>query len=146
METSGVMLTIGAVISGLIALLHGVLAIRPGLWRYVAPGGTSAVREMAIQGSTGTMMATVALAVMFAVWTLYALSGAGAIGRLPLLRTGLIGIGVIFLLRALFIVPEARMVLVEGYSVRFVLFSGISLVAGVLYLVGAFMLRQPTAA
>jgi hypothetical protein len=146
METSRVLLIVGAVGSGLISLLHVVLALRPELWRYVAPGGTSALREMAIQGSTGTIVAAAALAVMFAVWALYGLSGAGAIGRLPLLRTGLIGIGVIFLLRGLFIVPETRMVLAEGYAVRFALFSAISLLAGLLYVVGALGLRQPPAA
>ena len=142
MDSGRVLLLGGGIVSGLISLLHVVLALKPGLYRYVGPGGASGLTEKAIQGSTGIIVATVALAVMFAVWGLYGLSGAGIIGRLPLLRTGLIAIGVIYLLRALFIIPETRMVLSEGYPVRFVVFSGIALVAGLLYLVGTLVLRQ----
>ena len=142
MDNGRALLVVGGIVSGLIALLHVVLAIRPGLFRYIGPGGGSALTEKAIQGSSGIVVATIALALMFAVWALYGLSGAGIIGKLPLLRTALIGISVIYLLRAMFIVPETRMVLSEGYSPRFLVFSGIALVAGLLYLVGTLTLRQ----
>jgi len=66
----------------------------------------------------------------------YAFSGAGLIRRLPLLRMVLAAIAVIYILRALFLLSEIKMVLDEGYPFRFVVFSAISLAAGILYLAG----------
>jgi hypothetical protein len=43
-------------------------------------------------------------ALVLVIFGLYALSGAGSIRRLPLLRFGLIGISTVFLLRGLFVV------------------------------------------
>jgi hypothetical protein len=134
----------GGVVSGLISLLHVVLALKPELYRDIGPGGGSVLTEKAAQGSIGIVAVTFALASVFAVWALYGFSGAGIIGKLPFLRTFIITIGVIYILRSLFIIQETRMVLSEGYPVRFLVFSGIALVAGLLYLVGVFTLRQET--
>jgi hypothetical protein len=42
------------------------------------------------------------------------------------------------------VISEIRMVLTQGYPFRFVVFSTISLVAGLLYLIGTLRLpRQP---
>jgi hypothetical protein len=131
----------GGVASGLISILHVVLALEPALYRYIGPGQGSALAEMAEQGSSVTTIASVAIALVFAVWAIYAFSGAGLIGRLPLLRTALIAIGVIYVLRALFLPTEIRMVLAEGYPFRFVVFSSISLVTGLLYLIGVLKQR-----
>jgi hypothetical protein len=133
----------GGVMSGLVAILHAVLAVEPALYRYVAPGQGSTLAEMAVEGSSVTTIASVAIALVFALWALYAFSGAGLIGRLPLLRAALIAIGAIYVLRALALPTEIRMVSAEGYPFRFVVFSGISLVAGLLYLIGAFRQRAP---
>lgn len=123
-------------ISALISILHAILATRPGLYRYIVPGQESALSQMAEQGSTLTIIASIFLALVFATWALYAFSGAGLIGSLPLLRTGLIVIGVIYILRSLFLPSEINMVLTQGYPFRFVIFSAISLVTGLLYLIG----------
>jgi len=131
----------GGVISALISILHVVLALRPELYRYIGPGQESALAQMAEQGSSITTIATVALALIFAIWAIYAFSGAGLIGPLPLLRTALIAIGVIYILRALFLPSEINMVLTQGYPFRFVVFSTISLVAGLLYLIGVWKQR-----
>jgi len=96
---------------------------------------------MAEQGSTSTTIATVALALIFAIWATYAFSGAGLINPLPLLRAALIAIGVIYIFRALLIPAELNMALNQGYPFRFVVFSTISLVAGLLYLIGIFKQR-----
>jgi len=53
----------------------------------------------------------------------------------------LIAIGLIYILRALFIPTELNMVLKQGYPFRFVVFSTISLMAGLLYLTGIFKRR-----
>jgi hypothetical protein len=71
---------------------------------------------------------------------LYALSGAGVIRRLPLVRTALVGIGSLFLLRGLFIILTVLVVL--GFRPGPVLLPAVSshlvfLSAGLLYLGGA---------
>jgi hypothetical protein len=135
----------GGVLSALISLLHVVLAVQPSLYRYISAGQESELARMAEQGSTPTTIATAVLAVMFAIWAAYAFSGAGLIVRLPLLRAALIAIGAIFILRALFIPTEIGMVVNEGYPIRFVVFSTISLVAGLLYLAGIVTRRASLA-
>ena len=138
------LLIAGGVITALISLLHVLLAVRPALYRYFGPGQQSGLTQMAVEGSRGTTIATAALALIFAVWAIYAFSGAGVIGELPLLRAALIAIGVIYVLRSLFVISEVRMVLTQGYPFRFVVFSTISLVAGLLYLIGALRLSRPS--
>lgn len=133
-------LTAGGVLSALIAGLHLALAAFPALYGYVAPG-QSALTEMAVQGSRVTTMVSLALAFLLAVWAVYGFSGAGLIRPLPLLRAALLAIGAIYVLRALFLPTEVRMVLAEGYPLRFVLFSILSLAAGLLYLIGSWKQR-----
>jgi hypothetical protein len=60
---------------------------------------------------------------MFAAWGAYALSGAGVIRQLPLLRAMLITIGVIYILRSLLLPSELVKVLQSGYPFRFVVFE-----------------------
>src|SRR5512146_760187 len=52
-----------------------------------------------------------AAALIMAIFGLYALSGAGLIRRLPLLRLGLIGISALYLLRGLFVILSILVVL-----------------------------------
>jgi hypothetical protein len=73
---------------------------------------------------------------------LYALSGAGVIRRLPLLRTALVGIGSLFLLRGLFII----LTFLEALGIRQgrILLAGVAshmvfLSAGIVYLGGAVL-------
>jgi hypothetical protein len=120
----------GGIISALISLLHVILALKPGLYSYIGPA-----KEIQMSATTASI-ASVVLALIFAAWAAYAFSGAGLIEALPLLRPALIAIGAIYVLRSLFIFTEVRMVLNEGYPFRFVIFSIISLVTGLLYLIG----------
>jgi heme/copper-type cytochrome/quinol oxidase subunit 2 len=126
----------GGVISTSISILHVVLAVKPSVYKYIRAGQESALGQMAEQGSSLTTVLTIALAVIFAIWGIYAFSGARLIGPLPLLRLGLIVIGMIYILRALAIVTEVNMVLNQGYPLQFLVFSTISLVTGLLYMVG----------
>ncbi len=134
----------GGMMSALISALHIVLALAPGLYRYIGPD-QSALTDMAAQGSSITTIVSAALALIFAIWALYAFSGAGLIGRLPLLRATLMVICAIYILRALFLPTEINMVLTEGYPFRFVVFSTISLVTGLLYLIGILKRRASLA-
>jgi hypothetical protein len=142
MPNTRYLLIAGGVITALISLLHVVLALKPELFRSFGPGEGSTLAQRAAEGSKGTTIATVVLALIFALWAAYAFSGARLIGALPLLRAGLIAIGVIYIIRSLFVVSEIEMVLSIGYPFRFVVFSTISLVAGLLYLIGGLALRQ----
>ncbi len=126
----------GGVISGLISLLHVAMALKPDLYRYFGPAQDSALAQWAVAGSSATTIATIALAAIFALWAAYAFAGVGLIGRLPLLRGMLIAIGVIYVLRSLFLPSEIKMVLAQGYPIQFPIFSALSLVTGLLYLVG----------
>ena len=78
-------------------------------------------------------------ALVLVIFGLYALSGAGSIPRLPLLRLGLIGISSLFLLRGLFFIISLLILLgvLEGQ----ILIQGeiatlIFLAAGIAYAVG----------
>lgn len=74
-----------------------------------------------------------AVAAIVAVFGAYALSGAGRIRRLPLLRTVLISVTAIYLLRGLLFIPQLPIVLKHPHLVRFLVFSGISLCVGVVH-------------
>jgi hypothetical protein len=131
----------GGAISALISILHVILALWPTLYRHISAGQESSLAQMAEKGSTSTTIATIALALIFAIWATYAFSGTGLIHPLPWLRVALIAISVIYILRALVIPTEVNMVLNQGYPFRFVVFSTISLMTGLLYLIGIIKQR-----
>ena len=59
----------------------------------------------AARGDLQPTLITLAIATILLVWAAYAFSGAGLVPRLPLLRTGLVVITAIYLLRGLVFVP-----------------------------------------
>lgn len=59
----------------------------------------------AARGDWHPTLVTLAIASILLVWAAYAFSGAGWLPRLPLLRTGLVVISAIFLVRGLLFVP-----------------------------------------
>ena len=93
---------------------------------------------MALLAESGHWYPTVVTsAVVFALslFSLYALSGANLIGRLPLLKLGLVVISAIYLFRGLAFV--LIMPLFPDNSLAFWLVSsGICLIIGILYFVG----------
>lgn len=128
------LLVVGSVLSFLVALLHIALAIRPKLYDYF---GATELSEITTQGSSFTLWVTLGLVVMFVVWGFYGLSGAGLIKQLPLLRVALIGIGIIYLLRALMLPSDIIKFIRHARPFRFIILSTGSLLAGLLYLTGA---------
>ncbi len=136
MDISRYCLTLGSIASFLIALLHLALVFRPQWYRYF---GADELVQMHEKGSPFTVLVTLGLALMFALWGAYALSGAGVIRQLPLLRISLIAIGVIYILRGLMLPSELFKVLRSSYPFRFVIFSTGSLIIGLLYLVGTLV-------
>ena len=80
-----------------------------------------------------------AAALVLVVFALYALSGAGTIRRLPLLRVALIGISTLYLLRGLFLVLNVMIAfgLLEGtVLLQGVISDLVFLTAGIAYAVG----------
>ncbi|MEW7292461.1 hypothetical protein [Aquimarina sp. 2304DJ70-9] len=127
------LLIVGSVLSFLIALLHIALAIRPKLYEYF---GASKLSELTEQGSSFTIWVTLGLVIMFVVWGFYGLSGAGIIRQLPLMRITLIGIAIIYLLRALMLPSDIMKFVQHARPFRFIILSIGSLLTGLLYLIG----------
>lgn len=133
MTLSSSCLLLGSIASLSIVLLHLALALRPQWYRHF---GADELAQMHEQGSRFTVLVTLGLALMFAVWGIYALSGAGVIGQLPLWRSVLTAIGAIYVLRSLMLPSELFRVLLRGCPLRFVVFSTGSLATGLLHLIG----------
>ncbi|MCC5854836.1 MAG: hypothetical protein JJU10_04035 [Idiomarina sp.] len=101
MTLNGRTLLIGAAISSaLAALAHLGCIIFGGDWyRFMGAGEQMAL--LAEQGSSYPAQVTAVIVVILLVWSLYALSGAGVIRKLPLVRTALCLISAVLLLRGL---------------------------------------------
>lgn len=127
-------LVTGAVLSGIAALLH--LAVIPGgpaWYRFFGAGERFA--RAAEQGRQWPGVVTFGIATVLAAWSAYALSGAGVIAPLPLLRTALVLITGVYLLRGLVLVPV--LVAARDKLTPFVVWSSlICLVYGVCHLLG----------
>jgi hypothetical protein len=83
-----------------------------------------------------------AAALVLVIFGFYALSGAGSIRRLPLLRFGLIGISGLFLLRGLFIILSLLVILgiLEGETlIQGDISTLVFLAAGIAYAVGTVL-------
>lgn len=75
----------------------------PDWFRFFGAGEDMA--EAVEQGRVFPYVATTGITAVLAIWAAYAFSGAGKLRRLPMLRTGLVIISSIYLLRGLLIVP-----------------------------------------
>jgi hypothetical protein len=97
-------LLVGGILSALAALLHiGVIAGGPDWYRFFGAG--EGMARAAERGSATPALITLAIAAILAIWAAYAFAGAGLIRRLPLMRTALVVISAIYLLRGLVLVP-----------------------------------------
>jgi hypothetical protein len=97
-------LVVGGWLSLAAALLHVVCIFGGGdYYRFFGAG-----EEMARADEAGHWMPAImtsGIAFILAIWAAYAFSGAGLIRRLPLIRTALVIISGIYLLRGLLIIP-----------------------------------------
>lgn len=123
-----------AALSGAAALLHlGCIVGGPDWYRFFGAG--EGMARAAARGDLRPTLITLGIATVLAVWAAYAASGAGLIPRLPLLRTALVAITAIYLLRALAFVPLHFWR--PQHSDAFAIWSSaIVLVYGVVHLVG----------
>jgi hypothetical protein len=101
-------LVAAAALSGAAALLHlATIAGGPSWYRFLGAGERMA--RLAEAGSPRPTLITLAIAAVLASWSAYALAGAGLIPRLPLLRTALVAITTVYLLRGLVLLPALAM-------------------------------------
>jgi hypothetical protein len=124
----------GGVLSVLAALLHlGVIAGGPDWYRFFGAGEEMA--RMAERGSPTPAIITVGIAALLISWAVYAFSAAGLLPRLPLMRTALVLISAVYLLRGLVLIPAF---VVKGFRMDAFTFwsSLIVLVYGICYALG----------
>ncbi|MBX9615159.1 MAG: hypothetical protein K2X25_06150 [Caulobacteraceae bacterium] len=131
------LLVAGGVLSAAASVLHlAVIVGGPSWYRFFGAG--EAMVRMAERGSLYPTIVTIGIASVLAVWSAYAFAGAGLIPRLPLMRTALIAISTVYLLRGLVLIPA--FVINPGGVQPFVLWSSlIVLVYGLFYTVGTWI-------
>jgi hypothetical protein len=119
-----------------LAALHFavVFAGAPGYAYFGAPE----LGQQAARGSLVPALITLGLASIFALFGIYALSGAHRFRPLPFLSIVLVAIGVLFTLRGLILPFEVNVLLRGGapFPPRYAFFSAVSLGVGLLYLAG----------
>ena len=98
------LLLAGGILTGVASLLHlAIILGGPGWYRFFGAG--EGMARLAARGSTYPAVITAGIAAILGVWTLYALSGAGVIRRLPFLRLALVLIAATYIARGTLGVP-----------------------------------------
>jgi hypothetical protein len=126
----------GGVLSAAASILHlCVIAGGPHWYRFFGAGEEMA--RMAERGSATPALITLAIASILAIWAAYAFSGAGLMRRLPLIRTALVLISIIYLLRGLALLP---VVALRPHAIQpFAVWSSLIVsVYGICYAVGTW--------
>jgi hypothetical protein len=127
-------LVTAAAASFAVSLLHlGVIVAGAPAYEYFLAG--ERMVDLAREHSLVPTAVTGAIAFVFAVFGAYALAGAGLL-QLPAARILVAAIGCIYTLRGLLIVPEAVMVRFMDRPTRALFFAALSLVIGVVHLIG----------
>jgi hypothetical protein len=126
----------GGVLSAAAALLHvAIIFGGPDWYRFFGAGERMA--HAAERGSLRPPAFALGIAALLLIASAYAFSGAGAIGRLPLLRTALATISAIYLARAL--APLPILLLWPERINAFVLWSSAVVLAyGLAYAIGTW--------
>lgn len=136
------MLVAGGVLTGGASLLHiGMIIGGPEWFRFFGAGEQMA--RMVARGFLYPIVLTLGIAAILAVWALYALSGAGVIRRLPLLRLALAAIAAVYLARGILGVPLVILVddpylnELRAKMTFMIVSSAICVVLGLCYAAGA---------
>jgi hypothetical protein len=124
----------GAAASFALVVLHlGVIVVGAPAYAYFLAG--ERMVDLAEAHALTPTLVTGAIAFVFAVFGAYALAGAGVL-QLPATRVLVAAIGCVYTLRGLLIVPEAVMVRFLDRPTRALLFAAVSLLIGVIHLIG----------
>lgn len=127
-------LVAGGIASGAAALAH-LLCIAGGASWYRAMGAGERMARQVEAGRLGPHLVTLAIATVLATWSAYALSGAGVIRPLPLLRPALVAITAVYLLRAAAL-PVMLRTMPDRSATFLVVSSAIVLAIGAVHAVG----------
>lgn len=121
-----------AVMSLLASLLHVASIFGGGDWyRFFGAGEQMARLDEA--GSWKPAIITAVIAIILAAWAIFALSGAGIVRRVPLLRTGLVAIAAVLLARTALLAFPATW----GPDASFAFMAVTSAITGIMGLVFA---------
>ena len=123
-------------LSALAAALHlAIIAGGADWYRFFGAGERMA--RLAEAGRPGPALITLGIAAILALWAAYAFAGAGLIRRLPLMRTALVTVSSIYLLRGL--VPLPMLVLQPEQVTGFALWSSLIVLGlGATYAIGTW--------
>lgn len=132
------LLNIAAGLSFAVAVFQAVISFSPSWSLYFgAP-------EKLTSSPSMLLIIGLIIAMIFMVFGLYALAGAGYIHSLPLLRPGLVGIGSIYTLRGLLMIPmllikTGSFKMSDGIPPQALASSLVSLLIGLVYLSGTIL-------
>jgi hypothetical protein len=137
--TGSFQLKVAALLSFIAAILHiAVIFGGPDWYRFFGAGEEMA--QLAETGSIQPTIITLLIAVILSTWALYALSGAGIISRLPLLKLGLSVITIIYLVRGVagLFLPfiSDHPAIMQNSVVFWLVSSTLSCIFGIFYLLG----------
>jgi len=135
MKYHNIFLLIAGILSLAVAVFQAVISFVPAWSAYFGSGDTLA------SNPTLLLTAGMIVTILFAIAGLYGLSGAGVIRRLPLLRTGLIVITLVYIYRGTLFIPQflitiGSMPSPEPMPLQYLLSSLVALIIGLLYLIG----------
>ncbi|WP_299493520.1 hypothetical protein [uncultured Shewanella sp.] len=130
------LLIIGSMGSAIAALAHLGCIIFGGDW-YRFFGAGEQMAKMAEDGHWYPSVVTLIIVLVLSLWSLYALSGAKVLFRLPFLKFGLIVISLIYLVRGVAFFAIMPMFPENSLTFWFVS-SGICLTIGILYSIGTY--------
>lgn len=147
MQSGERLLLFAAVVTSIASLLHVAIIVGGPAWYRFFGAGERMARQAA-HGSIYASALTAMIAIVLAVWALYALSGAGLIGQLPLLRVALVLIAAVFLARGVLGIPLVLLVEdpylkeLRGRMTFMTVSSAICLALGLSYAIGASQLWE----
>lgn len=134
LSSSNTWLIVGAILSSIAALLHGLIVWGGAPW-YRFFGAGEAMASAAAAGRLYPAIVTLAIAAVLAGWAAYALAGAGVLPALPWQKAALVAITAIYLLRGLAILH--LLVFASQQVTPFLVWSSlICLGYGIVHLIG----------
>ena len=134
MQSFSTSLLVGAALSLVAAILH-FACIFWGTNGFRFLGAGEPIVSMSAAGHWYPPFIAFVIGTVLTVWAFYALSGAGVISPLPLLRVVLVGITAVYLLRATAF-PLLKPIFPGNSTTFWLVTSGISLLIGLAHLTG----------
>ncbi len=130
-------LMIGGTLSLAAALAHLACIVGgPDWYRFFGAG--EGIARAAERGSWAPPLMTLGIATVLAIWAAYAFAGAGLIPRLPLMRTALVIISAIYLVRGAILFTPSTMGRPD-LSPDFMFWSSLIVLAfGIIYAIGTW--------